>query len=167
MTDRFTLVITGNAITHYTYTGSRSDDRGMTYTPMNFAATPATGSTPGSIEFTTRNNNPVNGGPITGNTEIVINGILDGTYTLTETIPDQSGYILTAEVDNVNRVVTNHAFSVTVSNRDVVVVMTNTCNAVSPTGLTHAYAPFILMAAAGMALALIVTVGCRRRREEA
>ena len=167
VTDRFTLVIIGDAITHYTYTGSRSDDGGTTYTPMNFAATPTTGSTPGSIEFTTRNNNPVNGGPITGNTVIVINGILDGAYTLTETIPDQSGYILTAEVDHVNRVVTNHAFSVTVSNRDVEVVMTNTCNAVSPTGLTHAYAPFILMVAAGMALALIVTVGCRRRREEA
>ena len=167
VTDRFTLVITGDAITHYTYTGSRSDDGGTTYTPMNFAATRTVGSTPGSIEFTTRNNNPVNGGPITGNTVIVINGILDGDYTLAETIPDQSGYILTAIVNSVNQKVTNHAFSVTVNNMDVEVVMTNTCNAVSPTGLTHAYAPFILMAAAGMALALIVTVGCRRRREEA
>jgi len=166
-TDSFSFVIKGSAITHYTFTGSRSDDGGATYSVMNFTATPTSGTTPGSIEFTTRNNTPVNGGPITGNTVIVINGILGGNYTLEETIPVGSGYTLAAKVRDVNATVNDGAFSVTVNNDDVSVVMTNTRNAVAPTGLHLANAPFILMAAAGLLLGLIATIFRKRRREEA
>ena len=49
---------------------------------------------------------------------------------------------------------------------DKSVAFTNTLNAVSPTGVHFAYAPFLLMAAAGMMLGLIVTTGRKRRREE-
>jgi hypothetical protein len=46
---------------------------------------------------------------------------------------------------------------------DKSVAFTNTLNAVSPTGVHFAYAPFLLIAAAGMMLGLI---GRRKRREE-
>ncbi len=134
VTDKFTLRITGDDITHYTYTGSRSDDGGNTFTVMDFTATPKTGNTPGYIEFTTNNNNPVNGGPITDKTVIVINGVLDGTYIIAETIPPESGYILTATVGGINAAVNGDAFSVTVNNANVNVAMTNTRNAIAPTG---------------------------------
>ena len=168
-TDSFTLVISGNAITHYNYTGSRSDDGGVNFTLMdNIVATPASGTTPGSIEFTIRNNNSVNGGPITGKTVIRINGILDGTYTVTETIPAElDGYVLTATINNnTTAAVNNNAFGVTVNNNDVTVVMTNTRNAVAPTGFGFNLIPFLVMAAVGTILIVIAATGRKRRRKE-
>ena len=167
-TDSFTLVITGEAITHYTYTGSRSDDGGVNFEPMNFTATTTSGTTPGFIEFTTRNNNSVNGGPITGKTVINIDGILAGDYTITETIPAElDGYVLTATVRGVNATVTNNErFPVKVDNDNVTVVMTNTWNAVAPTGIGFNLIPFLVMAAAGTILIVIVATGRKRRREE-
>ncbi len=134
---------------------------------MTFVATPASGTapniTPGRIEFTAPSNN---GGPIKDNTRIVINGILNGTYTITETIPTGSGYVLTAMIDSVTEQVSNGAFSVTVNDADRSVVMTNTRNAVSPTGYTARVLPFAMMLACGLFLIPVTLSGKRRKKEE-
>ena len=165
-TDTFPLTITGSAVTHYTYTGSRSDDGGANFTVMDFAATPASGTNPGHIEFTTSNNKPVNGGPITGNTIIVINGVLDGNYTLTETLPADSGYILTATVGGVSATVQNGALSVTVNNADLQVEMINTWEAVAPTDYSSNSGPFAAILGLGAVMLVTVVTGSRRRRKE-
>ena len=163
--EKFSLTVASSAITHYTYAGSRSDDGGVTFTVMDFAATPASGATPGRIEFTTRNNNLVNGGPITDGTVIVINGILDGTYEVAETIPAGSGYTLTATVGGINAAVNNNAFQVTVNNADVSVVMINErANVIAPTGLSFSNEIFLAMLAFG---ALIAAAGVFLKKKEA
>ncbi|MCR5353452.1 MAG: hypothetical protein K6D98_04025, partial [Clostridiales bacterium] len=106
-------------------------------------------------------NNAVNGGPITGNTVIIINGILDGTYTVTETVPTDSGYILTAQVNGLNNVIHNNSFSFTVDN-DEYVALTNTCKAVAPTDYEANVAPFVLMFAGSM----LVMFGGKRRKKK-
>ena len=57
---------------------------------------------------------------------------------------------------------TGSSTSVTLTD-DAILAVTNNLPAVAPTGLSFAYAPFLLMAAAGIMLGLI---GRRKRREE-
>ena len=73
-------------------------------------------------------------------------------------------YTTTWQLDS-NAATTGSSTIVTLTD-DAVLAVTNNLPAVSPTGLDLAYAPFILMAAAGMMLGLIVTFGRRKRREE-
>ena len=61
-----------------------------------------------------------------------------------------------------NTATTGSSTSVTLTD-DAILAVTNNLPAVAPTGLSFAYAPFLLMAAAGIMLGLI---GRRKRREE-
>ena len=77
----------------------------------------------------------------------------NGVYTASHTIGDSSS-------------TTGNKTATITMNNDTTVAFTNTLKAVAPTGLSFAYAPFLLMAAVGVVLGLIVTTGHRRRKEE-
>ena len=101
---------------------------------------------------------------LTDRQRVVIEGLpLNTTFTVTE---DPDSYTATwtatdSHLIDVNSETNGKSFKLT-GNAEISV--TNNLNAVSPTGLRFTYAPFLLMACAGMMLALIARIGRKRRK---
>ena len=99
---------------------------------------------------------------LTHNQKIVISIPRGVTVTVTETNPGygQTSYTVSGGTTASGSGAATGSIAM---NADTTVAFTNNFAAVAPTGLSFAYAPFLLMAAAGMMLGLI---GRRKRREE-
>ena len=82
------------------------------------------------------------------------------------TVSEENGlYTASHVIDSGSDTTGNTTSSITMDD-DTSVAFTNTLNAVSPTSVRFTYAPFLLMAAAGLMLTLIVATGRKRRKEE-